>query len=84
MEIINAIFTYYDKLLETVPITYQATISLVLLLILIWNIYQLIKSGHWIFVAILIFMLPGTWPAARKIGEFVWVIVQGLLMRISG
>ncbi len=78
------IFTYYDKLIEPIPVGYQALVSLVLLLILIWNIYQLAKSGHWIFVAVLIFMLPGTWPAARKIGELIWVVVSGLLMRIQG
>ena len=84
MEYLNAIFTYYDKLIEPIPVAYQAIISLALLIILIWNIYQLIKSGHWIFIAVLIFMLPGTWPAAVKIGELIWILVTGLLMRVQG
>jgi len=84
MEYVNAIFNYYDKLIEPISISYQAIISLALLVILIWNIYQLIKSGHWIFIAVLILMLPGTWPAAKRIGELVWIVITGLLMRIQG
>lgn len=82
MEILNSIFSYYDHLIAPLSNTYQALISLALLVFLIWNIYQLIKSGHWIFIAVLIFMLPGTWPAAKIIGEFAWAIISGLLMRI--
>jgi len=84
MNIFNAIFGYYDKLISPLPIGYQAAISLLLLVVLIWNIYSFIKSGNWIFLAVLILMLPGTWPAAKKIVYFIWLIIKGLLIRTQG
>jgi hypothetical protein len=84
MNLLDTIFSYYDQLLSPIPVYYQALISLGVLIFLIWNVYSFIKSGHWLFLAILVATLPGTWPAAKKIGLIVWYLLKGLLIRIQG
>lgn len=81
MEAIDKIFSFYDQLMSQLPAGYQALISLALIIILIWNIYLIIKGGHWIFLAILIVLLPGTWPAVKTILSLIWVFFQGLFVR---
>ncbi|MFA7244364.1 MAG: hypothetical protein WC080_03705 [Patescibacteria group bacterium] len=86
MEPVNSLdqlFGYYDKFLANVPVQYQALISIALIAFLIWNIYAIIKNGHWLLIALLVVALPGTWPALRMIGNFLWAIIKGLLMRAS-
>jgi len=81
MESIDKIFSYYDQLISKLPTGYQALISLLLVIFLIWNIYQIIKGGHWIFLAILVVLLPGTWPAAKNILFLIWTLIKGLFLR---
>jgi hypothetical protein len=81
MNTLDQIFTQYDKLIAPLSTGSQALLSTVLLVFLIWQIYMIIKSGHWIFIAVLIICLPGTWPAARQIGNFVWTAIKFLLVR---
>jgi uncharacterized membrane protein YccC len=72
-------FSYYDKMVSGLSPSAQALIALVLLFFLVWQIYMFIKSGHWMFLAILIICLPGTWPALRQILNYVWKVLQFLL-----
>lgn len=81
---LDQIFTYYDKIIGNLPPYYQALISLGLIAFLIWNIHAIIKSGHWALIALLIIMLPSTWPALRFIGTFIWALFNGLFLRASG
>lgn len=80
---LDVIFNQYDKLISGLSATNQALLSLVLLVFLIWQIYMIIKSGHWIFIAALILFLPGTWPAARHIGNLVLLVLKFLLVRVE-
>jgi len=82
-QFLNQLFSYYDKSIASLPLHYQALISFALLIFLIWNIYAFLKNGHWLFIAILLAALPGTWPATRKFAEIVWILVKGLIYRIS-
>ena len=84
MEVIDKIFTYYDSLIVDLPIGYQAIISAGLVLFLFWNVYIFIRKGHWIFLAILLIALPGTWPALRNLGYILWKVVINLVFRIQG
>ena len=84
MDAINSIFGYYDRLLAPLPLLYQALISIALLIFMGCNIYALIKSGKWIFLAVIIVLLPETWPAARKIALILWLVTKGLLSRSQG
>lgn len=81
MNILNSIFTYYDKTIVNFDPFWQAIISLLLLGFLIWQIFMVIKSGQWIFLALLILLLPGTWPAAKMVGNYLLTIAQFLLTR---
>ena len=81
MNSIDSIFSYYDKIIANLNPVQQAVISLLLLLFLVWQIFMIVKSGHWIFIALFIVLLPGTWPAARQIGRLVWLVVRFLLVR---
>ena len=78
---LDSIFGYYDKLIAPLSAGQQATVSVVLLLFLIWQVYMIFKSGHWLFIAALIVFLPGTWPAARQVGLFVWTLIKFLYTR---
>jgi hypothetical protein len=73
------IFGYYDKVVSSLAPSAQGLIALALLAFLIWQIWMFIKSGHWMFLAVLIICLPGTWPALRQILEYVWRVLQFLL-----
>lgn len=81
MNILDSIFTYYDKLIAPLSIGSQALLSAALLIFLVWQIWMIFKSGHWIFITILIICLPGTWPAARNIGNLVLLLLKFLFVR---
>jgi len=84
MEIVDKIFSYYDTLIVDLPIGYQALISAALVIFLFFNIYVFIRKGHWIFLAILLAALPGTWPALKNIGYILWKVTVNLIFRIPG
>ena len=81
MNIIEQIFTFYDKLISPLSASQQAGISLLVILIIVWQVYLFIKSGHWIFIAVLIILMPSTWPAVKHVGEYAWVILTMLFNR---
>ena len=81
MDILTTIFSAYDKLIANLSPTSQALISFIILIFLIWQIYMVFKSGHWIFIAALIICLPGTWPATRQIGFLIWDVIKFLITR---
>ena len=81
IDILNQIFGFYDQIIANIPVGYQAAISLILVILLLWNIFLIIKSGHWIFITVLIVFLPGTWPAAKKIAELFYLLIKGLIIR---
>lgn len=83
MQSLNLIFSYYDKVTANFSPGAQALVALLLLAILIWQIWMIIKSGHWIFITTLIVLLPGTWPAVKQIGSFVWLAIKFLLIRLQ-
>ena len=75
------VFAQYDKLISGLSPATQALISIVLMLFLIWQIYMIIKSGHWLFIAALILFLPGTWPATKVIGALILTLFKFLFLR---
>ena len=74
MDKLNLVFSYYDKIVAPLSPTAQALISLALLVFLVWQIYLIFRNGHWVFIMLLIVFLPGTWPAARQVGELIYQI----------
>ena len=78
---LDQIFTYYDKLIAPLSAGSQALLSAALFVFLIWQIWMIFKSGHWMFIAILIISLPGTWPAARNISHLILIVLKFLLTR---
>jgi hypothetical protein len=83
MNSLDAIFNQYDKLIGGLSTANQAFISLLLLLFLLWQIYMIIKSGHWIFILALILFLPGTWPATRYLGSLLFLVIKLLFVRVG-
>jgi hypothetical protein len=83
MNILDTIFTFYDKAISSLSPTQQAIISLALLIFLLWQIYHIIRRGHWLFIALLLFFLPSTWPAARFCGHLILTVMKLLLLRIQ-
>jgi hypothetical protein len=84
MQSVDKIFGIYDNLIQGLPLGYQALISGALIFILFWNVYLFVRKGHWIFLMLLIVMLPGTWPAVMNICSIFTKIVLGLIVRIQG
>jgi len=84
MEAIKQIFGFYDKTISGMPPHYQAFLSLAILIFFVWIVYIFIKSKNWIFLAVIIILLPETWPAARNIGLIIWNIFKGLFLRLKG
>lgn len=78
---IDKIFTYYDNLIAPLSTGSQALLSAALLAFMIWQIWMIFKSGHWIFITIFLLCLPGTWPAARNIANLVLLVIKFLLVR---
>lgn len=78
---LDKVFTYYDKLIAPLSAGSQALVSFALLLFLAWQVWMIFKSGHWIFITLLIICLPGTWPAARNIGNLLLIVIKFLFVR---
>lgn len=84
MEFLKQIFGTYDRILAGLPLHYQALLSLSILIFFVWMVYIFFKNKSWIFLAVIIILLPETWPAARNIGLIVWKIFEGLFVRLKG
>lgn len=80
---LDKIFSQYDTIISGLSLTNQALLSLALLVFLLWQIYMIIKSGHWVFIVALIIFLPGTWPATKMIGSLVLTVLKFLFVRIG-
>lgn len=78
---LDLVFNQYDKLIAGFSPATQALISIGLLLFLLWQIYMIFKSGHWIFIVALIIFLPGTWPATKLIGALILTFFKFLFVR---
>ena len=80
----DTVFNYYDKLIAPLSAGNQALISAVFLVFLIMQIWMIFKSGHWMFIAMFVICLPGTWPAARNIGNLLLMVLKFLFVRAHG
>lgn len=81
MDQLDKIFGYYDQATAQFNPNTQALVAILLLILLVFQIYHVIKSGHWIFIAALILFLPGTWPAAKYVGNLIWLVIKFLITR---
>lgn len=84
MDVVNQIFGFYDKFISGMPVQYQAFLSLAVLIFFVSLVYIFFRSKNWIFLAVIILLLPETWPAARNIGIIVLNIFKGLILRLKG
>ena len=84
MDILSSVFGFYDKIVGALPLSYQGIISFSLLLFFVFIVYIFFKSKNWIFLAVIVLLLPSTWPAAKKIGVIVWTLFKGLFERLKG
>ena len=78
MPTLNSVFSVYDTMITKLPVSYQAIISFCVLLFFIWMVYIFIKSKSWIFLAVIIVLLPETWPAAKNIGQIAWAAILAM------
>lgn len=83
MFVLNQIFTFYDRLIMDLPAKIQILISLLVLALLIWSLFSIMKKGHWIFVIIFVILFPSGFGAMKNIALIVWGIVKFLLTRIQ-
>jgi len=79
---INSIFSYYDKLITTIPAGYAALLSLAILALLVWALYRFVK-GNFIWIILIVVFIPATWPALKSIGRALAYIAGFFLARIK-
>ncbi|HPL01393.1 MAG: hypothetical protein PHH45_01170 [Patescibacteria group bacterium] len=82
MEVINTIFSYYDKLLSTMSPTYAGFLSLFVLLALAYSIYNFIK-GNIIWIVAIIIFIPATIPALKTLLKILLIIFEFLIIKIK-
>jgi hypothetical protein len=82
MEVINTIFSYYDKLLATMSPTYAVFISLFILIALAYSIYNFIK-GNVIWIIAIIIFIPATVPALKTLLKIFVIIFEFLIIKIK-
>jgi hypothetical protein len=81
--ILNQIFTFYDRLIGAFPEKAQVLISLLLIVFIILAFISMIKHGHWVFFLIFIILFPGGWPASLRVFDAIWLIIKFLLVRVQ-
>jgi hypothetical protein len=82
MELINTIFSYYDKLLATMSPTYAVFLSLFILIALAYSIYNYIKGNIVWIIAIIVF-IPGVLPALKTLLKILLIIFEFLIIKIK-
>ena len=79
--IIDKIFSSYDKLIYSVTPGFQILISLSLIAILILSIFGILRRGHWIFLLIFVIVFPGGWSALKNVYIVISTLIRALLIR---
>ncbi len=75
---INEIQSVYLQFLNNFPVNVRPVISIILAVLLIYSIFKIIKKDF-IFIIVLIVLLPGSVPILQSVWEGVVTLVKFLL-----
>jgi hypothetical protein len=78
----NIFFEMYDRFLSIFPIQVQGIISLLLFILMIYAVFKIIKK-EFIWIIVLIIILPAAIPILVKIWNYLVDILKYLLNRSS-
>jgi len=68
MEIFSQINDYYNKIFDFIPAQYRVIIAVVVIAVLAISIFKFLRR-NFIWIIIVILLLPATWPALKLIWE---------------
>jgi len=84
MDRLNLVFSYYDNWLTHFSQTDQIIISSLILIFIVAQLFLFIKKGRWIFLILVIILLPGTWPLFKSLAKVIWFVIKFFITRIQG
>jgi hypothetical protein len=70
-----------DKLFLAIPAGSRSAVAFVVLLLLVWSIFRLLR-GSAIYIVLILILLPGVWPSLKIIGNDLLRIFGYLIYRI--
>ncbi|MEI6499210.1 MAG: hypothetical protein WCO23_04555 [bacterium] len=83
MDKFNSIFQLYDNFTGGFSRNIRLGLAIVLLFAIIWQLYLIIKKGRWIFIVILVILIPTFWPILKEVGRYLFIICKFLITRIG-
>ena len=75
MEIFNKIFDWYSKVFNFIPEKLRIILAIVIVAILVISIFKFLRK-NFIWIIVIILLLPFTWPALKQIWEKLLVLVS--------
>lgn len=78
----NTLFEIYDKFLSIFPAQIQGLISFLLFILMIYSIFKVIKKDF-IWIIVLVIILPAAIPILSKVWNFLVEILKYLLNKSS-
>lgn len=70
-----------DNLFSSLPPQYRSLAAIVLLILLFFSAWRLLK-GYFVYIILILILIPGVWPAFKIIGKDIITIVGYLLYRM--
>ncbi len=83
MEKFNAFLSIYDNFAVHLSKTNRLILAIAILLFIGWQLFLFVKKGRWIFLLILLFIIPASWPILKILLAYIWQIIKFLLIRIQ-
>ena len=77
----SEILAYIDQLFLKLPAGSRSAAAIVLLLLLFWSIFRLVR-GYFIYIILIIILIPSVWPSLKIIGTDLLKTFGYLIYRI--
>jgi len=78
----EGVYNFYNLFLELFPSSIQGVISFILVILIVIGIYKIIKKDF-IWIIVLIVLLPGSVPILSKLWSSIIDLINYLLHRSS-
>lgn len=72
---------FIDRLFNSLPVGYRSLAAIMLLLLLLFSIWRLLK-GYGFFIIVILILVPGVWPALKVISKDFLILLGYTLYRI--
>jgi len=83
MDKLNSFFQIYDSFTAGLPKSSRLALTVFIMVLIIWQLWLIIKKGRWIFLIILVILIPAIWPLLKDLGHYLFIIFKFLITRIG-